>query len=340
MAGFQRRRDTGSMIKTGVLVVIVILMVAYLALTWHGTTSISNNKTITLAPGQSYYFSIKGSSDQFTIFLENESNLYATIYVSKVPVLTSPIDAFALASGQSANISTYGNSGVANMQVKLLAVSSTSSEIELLTIPIQFRVKVSGSVEVRNPASFYSPSNYTPPVTTPVTTPNSTTNATKKTTNSTKTNSTTTPPPKSTSTPLENISVILNTTYVHGLMSNYSALYVKDRACTQPLYNQTLVSLGYSPSNFPYSAAYDNTPTGLTVSAVAFNKTKYGIVYNATLPVSPGTQTVATFNLTTSGVLTNLRFSGVDWSGQNYTAVKNIYNTASGIAGVCGAYAP
>lgn len=338
MAGFHRHRGISSKAKTAVLVIIVILIIAYLALTWHGTAYISTNKTITLAPGQSYYFGIKGSSGQFTIFLDNESGSHAIFYVSKVPVLTSPISAFAIAPSQSANISTYGNSGAANLQVRLIALSSKASYVELLTLPPQYGVKVSSGVEVRNPASFYSPSNYTQPATTPVTTPNTTTNSSKTTT---KTNTTTTTPPKSTSTPLENISTILNTTYVYTLMNKFNTLYVKDRACTPALYNQTLVSLGYSPSDFPYTAAYDGTPSGLTVSAVAYNKTKYEIIYNATFPVAPVTQKVAAFNLTTSGVLTNLEFSSSSvYQGQNYTSLDNIYGIQNGIAGDCGAYAP
>ncbi len=340
-----RRRHLGPALKTAALIVAIVLIISFLALQWHGIPTLTSNQTFSVLNGQSVYFKLKGSSDTYTLFLENSSSAYAIIYISKVPVLTNPIVTFGLVDGQSVNISSSGSS-VANLQARLLSSTTKSASIELTSIPSLFTIAPSSGIVVRNPASFYSSSNLTaqqvvPP---PATTTSGSSNKTKATaTNTTKTAANTTTTQKSSApSALENASSILNSTYIGTLMNEYNALYIKDRACTSQVYGTDLQTYAHQApvGPFDFANASSTTPTGLAVNATTLGKNNYRITYSAQTPSTFYSGIAVSFNLSTiTGVVTGLAFKGV-YLDQNYTSLNNNYEFQNGISGACGAYIP
>jgi hypothetical protein len=334
-----KRRSMRPMLTTAILIIVVIAIVAYLALSWHGVTTVTSSQTLSVMKGQSAYFKLKNSSDLYSLYLKNTSSAYATIYVSKVPVLTTPIVSFELVSGQSANISADGSSQNADLEVELISGNATGARIGLIPIPSIFAIKTSAGVQITRPASFYTINNATSPPVTPTPT-NTTKNTTKTTTNSTSTPPP--PPPKPTTTPLQNISTVLNATYIGALMKNYKALYIQDTACTSQAYGTALQVYAnqapIGPSDF--TNASERTPTNLIVNASQSGASSYFVTYTVATPNNGFPKPSVTFNFSsTSGVVTNIVFTGI-YLDLNYTSLENAYNFQKGIGGSCGAYIP
>lgn len=342
-----RRGHIGRLVRDAAIVIIIVAIIAYVALSWHGIPTITTNKTLTVLSGQSVYFKIKGNANTFALLLKNTSSAYGVVYISQVPVLTNPIVAFGLVNGQSVNVST-GGSTTADIEVKLVSASTKNATLKLLVIPSLFTIQTSPGVQVRYPASFYANSTSPPPIiiTPPPTVVQNTTKPSSKPNTSTVT---TPPPPTSTSTPLENISTILNTTYLATLMNNYKALYVEDRACTPSNYNTTFLAYrsqipgaaGQQPIGpFDFANASQVTPTNVAVSVTQQGKGLYAVTYSVTTPLASFSGPVITFNITsTTGTITNPAFKGL-FAGANYTDLENAYSFQNSIGGTCGAYIP
>ncbi len=347
-----RKSNTGKMATTAALVIVVIAIIAYLAFSWHGVPIVSSNQTISLALGKSSYFKLKGQPATFAMFLENSSPSYATIYVSEVPVLTSSVSEFTVYNGSQANIST-SLSPTADLAVKLVSSGNTTSKVELIPIPAVYKIRTSPSIVISNPASFYSGTvTQTPQPSTASSSSSSGTSSqpSGKTAGSSQTSSqssSSNPPPTSTSaapvkTPLENISSILNYTYIGSLMNNYSTLYTYDKACTAPEYNTSFLEFVHqSPiGSSDFRNATTMTPTGLVANATAKGNNNYAVTYSPIVS-DPSTRGVAvSFNLDSStAAVTNLKFSGI-YQTLNYTSVLANYRYQKGISGSCGAYIP
>lgn len=333
-----RHRNLASIITVVVIVILVAAAAGYLALNWHGVPTVTSNQSFSVPSGQSVYFKLPGSSYTYALYVKNSTGAYSTIYVSKVPVLTSPIITFVLVNGESANISASGSSQNANIEVKLVSSTSKEANIKLIPIPSLFTIKVSSLVQVRNPASFYAANNSTP-ITIPLP-PANTTNSTKKNTTTNKT--TVTPPPKVVATPLENISTVLNTTYIGTLMKNYKALYLQDTSCTSQTYGTDIqVYAQQQPVGpFDFANASAVTPTNLLVNVTARSKTNYYVTYTPVTPIPTFPGPAVTFNFdSASGVVTNITFSGI-YLDQNYTTLNKNYEFQDGIGNNCGAYVP
>jgi|GEM_PF-1555684 hypothetical protein len=349
-----RHGNHAPIITAAAIVILIAVAIGYLALTWHGTPTVTTNQSFSVQNGQSIYFRLKNNPDTFALFLQNSSNSYSIIYVSKVPVLTSPIITFGLASSQSVNISAEGSSQNADLQVKLISSTNKSATIELISIPSIFTIKLSSGIQVRNPASFYTPNNATQPIvitqspavqnkTSNKTTATVTTPVTPKNTTTTPKNVTTTPQqPKVSGNSIKNISSILNATYIGTLMNEYKTLYNKDKACDSQTYGTDLQTNDhYAPIGpFDYANASASTPTDVTVNATMLSKTNYAVRYYIVTPSAVFTKPSVAFNLSTSsGVVTNIVFAGA-YLDQNYTSLNQVYNFQNGIANDCGAYIP
>lgn len=345
--GPKRRSSIGSWAKPLVFIVIIIAILAYLAATWHGVSTISGNQTLSLQNNQSAYFLLKSGGDKYAIYLKNLSSGYAEFYVSETPIPTNPVDEFALSNGESVNISTNGTSN-ANLHIRLVKSTNSSATVELTPIPSIFSAKVSPGVAVRNPYSLYSSSNQTIVITPPPSPPPKTTNTTTKNSTTTKTtqNTTKTVAP----TPYENISNILNTTYMGTLMNNYKALYQKDSQCTVSVYNTTFLVYENQISGVPaasqpvgpfdYANASQGVPTNININVSQSSKTLYMVNYTAITPSKSLTGIVVSMNLNSStGVLTNVKFEGL-YLGQNYTTLKSTYTFQNNINTDCGTYIP
>ena len=340
--------------KAAAVIAIAAVIVAVVALGLQGVPTVTSGTTLHIREGQSAYFKLAGNGNTYVIYLENSTVPYSVIYVSEVPVLVHRMVAFGLAPGQSVNISTSG-SATADLQVKLMSSASSNASVKLLSIPDLFTIKASPGIEVRYPASFYSSSSTPPPIiiTPPAVAQNTTStqsnNATSGKTSSQSTTPTTAPAPTSTTTPLENISAILNTTYMGVLMNNYEALYSKDTACNVNEYNTTFIAYrnqipgasGQLPVGiFDFANASRVTPTGVTVSATQQGKGLYAVTYSVNTPSAEFSGPIATFNISgVSGVLTNVKFKGLFY-GENYTTLNTAYKFQAGITGTCGAYIP
>ncbi len=344
-----RKFNTGKIATTVTLAVIVIAIIAYLALSWHGVPVVSLNQTVSLALGKSSYFKLKGQSGTFAMFLQNSSSKYSVIYMSEVPVLTNPISELTLYNGSQLNAST-SLSPVADLAVKLLSSGNTSAKVVLTLIPAVYGIKTSPSIIISNPASFYSGSGKTE------TTPASSAASVTPSSSAGKTSGTSSGPSSSTSgtsttttsaispvkTPIENISSILNYTYIGSLMHNYSILYSSDKACTSSEYNTSFLEFIHQsptgPSSFKNVSAA--TPAGFTANATVVDKNNYLVIYLPMVSAQGLRGTAVSFNLDSStATITNLNFNGI-YQGLNYTSLLNSYRFQKGLSGSCGAYMP
>ena len=335
---------------TILLAVIVIAIIAYIALTWHGIPTISSNQTISLAVGKSSYFSLNGKSPYFSIFLKNSTKSYATIYVSQIPVLTSPVSEFIVYNGEQINLST-SLSSTANLGVILLSSTNSTSKIELIPIPSLYKIKTSPSIVINNPASFYS--NITDTATLPAPPPTTTTSASSQPSSSKPSSSSTTTtassgngqqskPAPAAPSPIQNISTILNYTSIGSLMKNYTILYAESTSCTAPEYNTSLTEYVHQSPTGPldFKNASQATPTGLVLNASMISKTNYFVTYSPIVAIKTLQGVAVSFNLDPStAAITNLKFSGI-FSGQNSTSLQKTYNFQNSVTGQCKAYMP
>ena len=336
---------------TILLAVIVIAIIAYIALTWHGIPTLSSNQTISLAVGKSSYFRLNGNSPYFSIFLKNSTKSYATIYVSQVPVLTSPVSEFIAYNGEQVNFST-SLSSTANLGIILLSATNSISKIELIPIPSLYKIKTSPSIVISSPASFYSnitgiASLPTPPTTT---TPSSTQqNSSKPASPPASTSATAssgngqqskpTPPASS---PIQNISTILNYTNIGSLMKNYTILYAESKSCTAPEYNTSLLEyLHQSPTGpLDFQNASQATPTGLILNASIISKNNYLVTYSPEVAMKNLQGVAVSFNLDpATAAITNQKFTGI-FEGQNLTSLQKTYTFQNSLTGQCKAYMP
>lgn len=351
----QKRKSKMPSLATLLLVIIVAVLLAYVALTWHGVTTLGSNQTLLLGKGQSTYFQLKDSKNVYSIFLENTSQYASVFYLSQVPVLTEPIVAFAVTPSQMVNIST-NDTGNADLQVRLVAASGKNATIELTSIPSLFSVKVTPGVIVRSPASLYSAGNASVQPSGPGTAQSTSTTSTT-TAGSTTIGSTATTTVASTTVQAggvyADIAPQLANTTLGSLMDNFNLLYIKDRACTSSEYNTTFASLdsnnqieGVPPGTqpvgiFSYTNMSQSTPTGITPSATQTNTNTYSVTYTASVPGQGLSGPILTFTFNSNaGTITGVQFEGSLFSTFNQTTLESTYGFQDGITGVCGAYIP
>ncbi len=340
------------LIRNALIVVLIAGIAAYFITSQHGTVSLSeSNYTARLSSGQSLYFTVGGGRNTYALYLENTSDSYANFYLSKVPVLTNPITVFALNPKGELNISA-NLTGTADMRITLDSSNAKNSTITLIGIPSQFAVKQSPGISSRQPASLYSYTNATQPTTrlnqtTPTTQPNTTTKTPPTIPPSNTISNTTTTKP-SVSSPIDNVSSLLNTTYIGALMKNYAALYSKDSACTPTEYNTTFLAYrsqigagGQNPVGaFDYANASSATPTNVNLTASYLGKNNYLVSYLLKTPSTALPAVALTLNLnSSSGVVTNLKFQG-QYLGSNYSSLSHAYAFQEGIGNSCGALLP
>ena len=340
------------LIRNALIIVLVAGIAAYFITSQHSIVSLSaSNYTARLSSGQSLYFTTGNGKSTYALYLENTSTQSAGFYLSMVPVLTNPITVFSLQPKSELNISA-NLTGNADLRITLDSSNAKNSTITLIGIPSQFAVKQSPGIVSRQPAPLYSYSNSTQPnLQANQSLPATQSNTTAKTTptpppSNTVSNTTTTKP--SVQSPLDNVSSLLNTTYVGSLMKKYAALYSKDTACTPSTYNTTFMAYrtqfgagGQNPVGaFDFANLSKATPTGVNVTASYLGKNNYLISYLLKVPSAQSPATALTLNLnSSSGVITNLKFQGL-YADLNYSSLDNAYTFQSSISGSCGALIP
>ena len=335
--------NTGKVAIVGVAVVVVLAII-YFALTGSSVSTITTNKTLTLAPNQSTIFQLGANANtRSALYLYNVSNGSAEFMVSKTPVLASTAYKFMIGNGQIENISTNGT-GTANLQVKLISSSSSSATVEITSVPADFGVKTSANLVLLNATATAPPITTTTTsntATTSNTQTTSTTNTTKnttKSTNTTKTNTTT-----STTLTTAQVMQLANATQDGTLMQKDNTLWTTDSGCTSTEYNNSYFSqFGTQP---PELANYTNQlqviPTGITYAVTHGTGTKYRIAYSSVGRSSlvNGPLLTLWINSSTSTPLINATFTGI-FQGSSYSNLETAYQSQAAISGDCAAYLP
>lgn len=302
------------------LIVVVIVVALYLALSGSHGSVISSNMTVTLSANKSVDFSVSGLGGSYSLFLASSTNSLATFYISKLPALTNPIITFGLAKGGSANVSLNGSS-YAHLQVKLLSDSQNQAEVELVRIPVGFDVLQSASVRSFTPTVMVSGTGSTNVVYT--TTVNSSSGSSVSTTTTLTTTQTTTV--KSTGFTTAQVLEAANKTTLGNLMVMYNAMYKRAQSCTPGLYNSTFIyKYGHGAvGSYDYYNASLNTPTGFEINTSEVSVDEYDISYTALIPTGNRLSLVMLVNVS-SGAQISYQASGI-FLDQNYTTMSESF---------------
>ena len=318
-----------------VIAAIVILLILYYVgssvFFGNSTYSITGEQAVTVQINKSIFFTLANSSRVVVAFLANSTNSGATLYITDYPALSAPISALSMTSGSSFNVSS--NAGkIADMHITLASSSPTQATFLLTPLLIGLGIRPSGGITVINPASLASGrlAIITTTVTTAVTTAGSST---------TTVGSTTT---------INNVTVaqiampLVNATPLGSLMSKYKAIYIRDRACTPGLYNQTYISqfgtVPPAPNSFVNISQV--TPTDLTFSVVRINPNTYNVTYStvSSSQDTNGPALVLEYSTLSSSVVAQ-KFEGL-YQGRNYTVLNQTYNFYNSINNNCGVFIP
>lgn len=337
-AQHKRRGYTKILVAILILLFIAIGVVAFSA---NGAPSVSSATSFSLSPGSSTNFMVQNSSKTYTLYVQSASTAAANLYISAYPVLANPILSVTGAPGAAYNISTSGT-GSANINLKIVSSNATSVKVQLTPIPVGLSIPASAYATVINPSPLPTSGTQTPATTTVSTT-------TVPTTTVAGSGSTTVTTAASTSTTTvaqvqvsAAIVALANATYLGALMSNLNFLYAKAAAsCTAPLYNQSFkANLGYAavpPQDYYNVSASTPTSYNTTISTAGSNA--YVVKYAVTTPSKSNSGVVITYNLSSTGAVTNPTFSGI-FAGANYTALESAYKTQAAISGPCAALIP
>lgn len=328
----RRTLSSGMLGIIAAVVIIVIIIAAYFAFSGGSSTYVSSSTNVTILPANSIYFSLPDSKNVYVLFLKSSAPSTATLYMSDLPVLASPIAVLQLGRGQSFNISADG-SPIADLQIKLIGANATQSELELSFIPRLLNVKPSSGISYMSPTlttgAATNQSNGT--ATTTVTTTGTTTAGSSSTTTIAATDYS------------AKAVIDANTTKYGILINEYKALYIKDLACTPGIYNTTFYAEEHQQAVPPndFKNVSPTVITKITSSASVFSGNVYNITYIATAP-SPevGTLPILKVQLDVgTNTLVSGKFVG-PFAGLNYTTVNNYYDFQANIGNDCGAYIP
>ncbi len=303
---------------------IVVIAVAYLYYA-SGTPVIIYNRTITLHANQSSYFAINGV--KMAIMLSKISSSKAYLSLGKSPIIANPIYGFSMYSGHTVNLSSSGSS-IANIQVKLINLTNSSSTIEIIKIPEGFSV-ASGGFNTTYPVPLYL-FNQTSSKASNQSTPETTTTIVQ---------SSGSPSSSGTSNADAAVISVANSTYIGKLMLGLNQLYSQGKGCTETLYNTALSQYkGENPTGpLSFLNASAETPTGITQNVANINGAVYYINYTVSLPHrSPMLSLSMKLNSTTA-VISSVSFSGA-FQGLNYTTLNKEYTFQSSINNACAAY--
>ncbi|MDE1861030.1 MAG: hypothetical protein KGH72_04940 [Candidatus Micrarchaeota archaeon] len=306
-------------------IVIVILVIAYFALSG-GLPTISSTTNVTISPYNSFSFQLSDAKTPFSIFVKSAGASASTLYMSSLPVLSGPIMVVTLSKGQTVNVSASGSNN-ADLQIKLIAANSTQGIFQLSYIPKILNVRPSSGIGylTSSTGSGGAPSNTTVSTTT------------------VSAGSTTTAHASTTTVAQDHSAAALataNASIYGGLMKNYSALFVKDRACTGTTYNVTFyASFHFNPTGpEDFENVSPTVITSITTKVTAISPNLYNVTYITSAPATTEPGLILNVN-TNSNAIANATFTGL-WKGFSFTTLNATYYEQEAISGNCGAYIP
>ncbi len=324
-------------IKEIIVVVVVLVVIYYVySLLQPGTTTITTAKTLSLSTNQTVFFKIYNGST-VALRLAHATSGTATFYMTQLPFLYNPVATVTLSGIGSVNLST---SGTQSADMNLHLVSSNTSGATFIISPLLsgLGIRTSSSVYFIRPVIFGTQTNSTVTSTTTISSA-TTQNSVASTSTTTQTTTTAKTAPSQSQVAIN----LMNNTSIGPLMLEFRALYQRDTACTEGVYNATYNT--YYNSNPPPPISFANvsqfTPTNITITATSTSKADvFAVTYALVAPDSAfaGTVVGATVN-TTSSVVTNVTYVGLyKSSGFDFTILNSTYAFQSKINDDCGAY--
>ncbi len=317
------------------ILVLLFIAIGVVAFSANGAPAITSATSFVIGQGSSTNFMVQNSSRVYTLFVRNATAVSATLYVSAFPILANPILSITGYTGAAYNISTAGT-GNANINVRIVTSNSTAVKVQLTPIPLGLSIPSSSYAVVINPSPLPVSGSQTAAATTVSTTTAPTT--TISSSGSSTVTSTATTTVAQTQVPAAIISAA-NSTYLGALMNNLNVLYKKASACTPSIYNQTFKAYlgGQSPvPPLDYFNVTLMTPTSYNSTITALSSTSYVVKYAVTTPAPSTSGTVIVYNMSSSGVVTNVKFAGL-FTGENYTDIDNGYKSQAAIQNPCSA---
>lgn len=311
---------------------VVVLIIAYLAygFLFPAVITVTNTRSFSLGINQTQFIRLYNGST-VALKLRSASAQSASFYISRVPVLYSPVVSLSLSPLGSLNVSTDG-SNTADMNMLLLTTSNRSVTVQITPLAAAFGIKSSPGISLLIPSSLTSAGSGSGNL-----------NVVTSTTTSTVTTAVSTVAQNTTQVLFQSALKIINKTNIGILMKNYNKLYSEDVACSQTAYNSAYNiyyhTLPSGPTSFANISA--ETPTAITISENALTvKNRVRITYStvSSFAETTGPAVLATVN-TSSSTLTTYNFTSTGiYSGLNYTVLNNAYAFQSAVIGYCGAY--
>ncbi len=323
--------------KAVIAVAVIILLfigIAVLAFSSNGAASITGSQSYIINKGSTLRFYTQNSSI-FSMFLGNSSANSASIYLSQYPILTNPITEVTGASGSSFNLSTSG-SDMADINLKIISSNGSSAKIQLTSLPSGLSIHSSPLAVIVVPGPLPNGGASIQAATTTITT---TTVPPANTTRPANTLQSTTTIAQTSQVP-QTIVSLAETTNIGVLMGNLEALYAQEPKCSEATYNQTFETYLHRSPTGPFSFANATADTPTSVNATIRSTSTSGIYlvnYSVSVPTKRLSGTVISFDMDSSGAISNLKFLGI-FNGENYTTINEAYQSQSSIGNACAAY--
>ncbi len=336
-----------------ILIALVIAIIAgayYFLYVYKPVNMITLSSTFNISQGHAVYFELQGSGNVIGLYLANSSAYSASFLMSRLPVLEGQVASFSLAGGTSLNVSTeISKSASADIEVKLVHSSNSGAEVTITRIPPGFYAPQSGLVSISNPTVTSNTGSAGINTTSVVTTSTPTTSIPHGGSTTIATSTPTTTIAQNINSGQEALVVqAANQTSIGSIMHGFESIYSKEGTCTPDAYNTSFrIVNGYSPYGVysyqnvtsPQNLAY--FPTGVTASASQISGNLYMVNY--TMPTgnpkyTGGPSVEMTFNYSSFAVVNAVYLN--QFEGWNYTHLKSVYSTETGIGNGCAAFIP
>ena len=268
------------------LAVVVVLYFVVTMFVSPGATSIGGPTNFNIT-NSTTLFSLNGQ--EYSIKFISASNPTSVVAVTRLPVFINPTMLITLYLHNNTNINGVG--AYANMQIRLLNISTKHVEISITPIPIDYGIAPDASriklIQTILPA------------------PGQSINATAASTTSTSTSTTTTGSSSSSTTVPAGgannaiVQAVLKQSAYYPAMVNYSRIYNNTVNCTTTLYDNTMFSrYGKQPSG---ADTYQNVsvlvPYSMKLSITNSTSTMYKAVWSTSSHASITTGTALTVNI-------------------------------------------
>lgn len=324
----QPHRGIGTIPKlAAALIVIVVLYFIVTMFISPGAASV-NGPTNFNVTNSTTLFSLNGQ--EYSMKFVSASSPTVVVAITRLPVFINPTMMVTLYIHNNTNVNGVGT--YANMQIRLLNISTKHAEISITPVPVDYGI-VPDAARIRL-------------VQTILPAPGQSINETTATTTSTSTSSTTTGSSSSSTTVTPGgannatAQSILKQSAYYPAMANYSIIYNNTVNCTATMYDNTMFQrYGKQPSGIDsYQNVSSLVPYSMKLSITNSTATMYKAVWSTTSHSSVTTGTALTINMdiatkTITSSVTSGVFYELNASELNTAVVK-----ASGIGNACGIY--